>query len=85
MQNAGHMRPAFDLLFRTLRSGCVSRAVQPFNLFFQSQFLLFQFGYMKVVAAGVMNLTVDLLFQSPVAITKFGNMRLQSHLVSSFR
>jgi len=85
MQNAGHMRPALDLLLWILRSGCVSVAGQPLDLFLKSQFLLFQFGYVKVVAAGVMNLVVDLLFQSPVSITKLGNMRLQSHLGSSFR
>ena len=40
---------------------------------------------MQVVAAGVMYLVVDLLFESLMSITKLGNVRLQSHLIPSFR
>lgn len=85
MQNAGQGRPASDLVFWTLRSGCVSVAVQPFDLFLQSEPLLLQFRDVKVVAAGVVNLVVDLLFKSLVSIAKLGNVRLQSHLIPSFR
>jgi hypothetical protein len=32
-----------------------------------------------------MRLVVDLLFKSLMSITKLGNVRLQSHLIPSFR
>ena len=59
--------------------------MQPLDFFLQPQFLLLEFSDLQIVAAGVVYLVVDLLFESLMSITKLGNVRLQSHLIPSFR
>ena len=56
-----------------------------FDFLLQPQFLFLEFSDAKIVAAGVMRLVVDLLFKSLMSITKLGNVRLQRHLIPSFR
>lgn len=60
-------------------------ATKLFDFFFQLEFLFLEFSDLDVATAGVMYLVVDLLFESLMSITKLGNVRLQSHLIPSFR
>lgn len=88
MQSAGLGGPA-PVVSRECLSfvsgGNGSFAAQPFDFFLQSKLLLLQFGDVEIVAAGMVNFGLDFHFQRPVAITKLGNVRLQSHLIPSFR
>jgi len=70
-------------LFLRLSGGASGR--EPFYFFLQLELLFLEFSDAKIVAAGVVCLVVDLLFESLMSITKLGNVRLQRHLIPSFR
>lgn len=49
---------------------------ETFDFFFQPQLVLFQLGYSKIVASGVMKLALDFTFKGLVPIAKFRDMRI---------
>ncbi len=57
---------------------------QLFDFFFQAELLLFQLGYVKIIACGVVKFALNLSFESFVPVAQLGDMRLKRHIVPTF-